>query len=496
LLFEDHNKQNDPITENILATPDNEQLEVKAPAGWIARAKHLTGLDRAIAFTIMARFWTAAAGLLTILLIARYLSPSEQGYYYTFYSLVALQIIFELGFSFVVLQLAAHERAHLTFLPDGSIGGNEASHSRLASVLQKSVRWYSVAAMLMAVVVLPSGFYFFLTNHHANTYVAWKLPWTLVVLAASLTFQIDPVFSFLEGCGSVSQVARMRLGQAILGSLLAWTAMVTHHGMFSPALMICGQAIIGLLFLLTSPRRKILKALLHYKVGKHFVGWRREIWPFQWRIAISYLSGYFIFQLFTPVLFRFQGPVWAGRMGMSLNVASSIGGLALAWMSTKASPFGNLVARGEFAEMDRIFFRTLLQSTALLVVCASGFLVILWVGNHSFPNLAMRMLPPWSFALLLLTGALNHISFCWAFYLRAHKREPFLPLSVALATCVCITTILLGRLLGANAVVTGYFLCSAILGFPWAAYLFIRKRREWHGWSKNGVSIDGNRGTE
>jgi len=115
---------------------------------YITRLKQLTGLDRAIAFTVMARFWASIAGVLTVLLIARFLTPSEQGYYYTFSSLVALQIVFELGFSFVVLQLAAHERACLTFLPDGQIEGNAIAHSRLASVLQKSVRWYSVAGLL------------------------------------------------------------------------------------------------------------------------------------------------------------------------------------------------------------------------------------------------------------------------------------------------------------------------------------------------------------
>src|ERR1035438_2725437 len=72
------------------------------------------GLDRAIGFTVLARFWGGAAGLVTVALIARFLSPAEQGYYYIFGSLVALQIIFELGFSFVILQLASHERAELS----------------------------------------------------------------------------------------------------------------------------------------------------------------------------------------------------------------------------------------------------------------------------------------------------------------------------------------------------------------------------------------------
>jgi len=68
----------------------------------------LIGLDRAILFTIGSRGWQTAAGAITMLLIARNLRPVEQGYYYTFSSLVAIQLIFELGFSFVVLQTAAH----------------------------------------------------------------------------------------------------------------------------------------------------------------------------------------------------------------------------------------------------------------------------------------------------------------------------------------------------------------------------------------------------
>ena len=95
--------------------------ENAGPFAWLARQhattrRHLRtglGIDRAIGFTILARGWASVAGLVTVALIARFLSPSEQGYYYTFGSLIALQIVFELGFSFVILQMASHERAHL-----------------------------------------------------------------------------------------------------------------------------------------------------------------------------------------------------------------------------------------------------------------------------------------------------------------------------------------------------------------------------------------------
>ena len=67
-------------------------------ASRVARIRHwirrVLGLDRAVGFTVLARFWSSAAGLVTVALIARFLSPAQQGYYYTFGSLVALQIVF------------------------------------------------------------------------------------------------------------------------------------------------------------------------------------------------------------------------------------------------------------------------------------------------------------------------------------------------------------------------------------------------------------------
>ena len=272
----------------------------------------------------------------------------------------------------------------------------------------------------------------------------------------------------------------MRLGQAVLGSFLAWTALVLHHGLFAPAMLIAGQATMGLVFLLTGPRRRMVKHLLGYEIREHFVGWRTEIWPFQWRIAISWFSGYFIFQLFNPVLFAYQGPVVAGQMGMSLTIATSIGAVAMAWINTKASPFGTLVARGEIEQLDAIFFRTLWQSTALLVCGAAAFFVVLIVAGSHFPRLTARVLPPWAFALLLLTTVMSHVVFSEALYLRAHKQEPFFTQAITVAILLGSTTWLLGKYSGVGAVTIGYFSIGGIFGLLSGTYIFLTKRRQWH----------------
>jgi hypothetical protein len=442
---------------------------------WI---RYTLGLDRAVVFTVLARVWAGSAGLVTVLLIARFLSPAEQGYYYTFGSLVALQIVFELGFSVVILQLASHERAHLAIADDGVISGDDVAHERLASVLQKSVRWYSAAAALMAAILIPAGFYFFSRHQHAAQPVAWRLPWCLVVLAATMTFQIDPVLSFLEGCGYVANVARLRLSQAVLGGLLAWSALLTHHGLFAPAMMILGQAGGGGAWLFR--RRALLLGLWRRSTAAHRIGWRAEVWPFQWRIAVSWLCGYFIFQLFNPVLFAYKGAVAAGQMGMSLSIANALQSVAIAWVNTKAAPFGGMIARKDYGQLDKVFFQAMRQSVA---VFAAGALVLLLGSvylNLAGIRFAQRMLDPLSLGMLLVSTLINVAVFAESVYLRAHKQEVFLRSSIFGALLVGSSTYWLGKAYGARGMVSGNLAIAVLLGLGYNTYVFLHYRKKWH----------------
>ena len=440
--------------------------------------KRVLGLDQAIIFTVLARGWQSVAGLVTLLLIAHFLSPAEQGYYYTFGSLVALQIVFELGFSFVIQQMASHERAVLTISPDHQISGDPIAHARLASVLQKSVRWYSLAAVLMASFLIFAGLHFFAGHHAASAPVHWRAPWCCVALAATLTFQIDPLLAFLEGCGFVANVARLRLAQAATGSVLAWLALISHHGLFAPAMLILGTASAGLVWLYR--RRHLLLALLRHHPGEHRIRWATEVWPFQWKIALSWLSGYFIFQLFNPVLFAYQGPVAAGQMGMSLNLATALQAIAISWVNTKSAPFGALIARKQYVELDSIFFRSLRQSLAVCLTGAVLFLAgVIWINHEKMP-FAHRLLSPGALALLFLAIMVNLAVFAEALYLRAHKQEKFLLNSLLTAALVGASTLFFGRWYGATMMIAGYLAVVVIVSLGLGTLTFLKYRRIWH----------------
>jgi hypothetical protein len=442
---------------------------------WI---KSRLGVDKAIGFTIMARGWSSLAGIVTVLLIAHFLTPGEQGYYYTFGSLIALQIVFELGFSFVILQMASHERAHLTLSPGHVLTGDPVAHDRLASVLQKTVRWYTTAAVILGAFLIAAGTHFFSSHQRMGPNVAWHLPWYCAAVAATLTFQLDPLLSFMEGCGFVAHVARLRFLQAAVGSLLAWMSLLLHHGLFAPAMMILGNAAVSATWL--SRHRTLLLPLLRRNPGGHKIHWMREVWPFQWRMAVSWLCGYFIFQLYNPVLFAYHGAVVAGQMGMSLSLVNALLSVSISWINTKAAPFGALIARKEYGALDQMFFRAMWHST---VVCIVGAVVI-WIGffylNLAGYSFAHRVIDPMSLAFLLATVPINVITFAEATYLRAHKQEKFLFVSILGAILVGSSTLFLGKYYSATGVTIGSLAVGLIMGLPLGTYTFLKYRRIWH----------------
>jgi len=438
---------------------------------------HFIGLDRAIAFTVLGRVVQGLGSVGSVLLIVHFLSAAEQGYYYALWSLVALQSVFELGFSFVILQVAAHERAHLEFHQDGSITGNETAHFRLASLLQRAVRWYSIAAVLMGIALLVGGMRFFSLHQQPQAPNIWIVPLRVTVLACAITFSIGPVLSFLEGCGQVAQVARMRFFQSTVSVGLSWTAMLSHHGLFSPAMVLLGQGFVASFLLLS--RRKLLIPLLRMRVAKMGISWRREVWPFQWKIAVSWLCDYFIFQLFTPVLFAFRGPEEAGKMGLSMSVVMQLSAMMLAWMTTKAAPFGSLIAKKDTPELDRMFFRSLRQSISLFGGAAALVLIGVLAAPHILPKISLRIEGWPIFLLLLLTALSSHVVQSEAIYLRAHKCEPFLVQSIVIALCTGASVVVFAKTAGALGVSMAYFVVLGVAGVISATAIFRTKRSQW-----------------
>ena len=439
----------------------------------------LIGVDRAVFFTLLGRVWSAGAGLLTIWFVINFLTPELQGFYYTFNSLIALQLFIELGLNFAVIQFASHEMARLTWMPDGTLSGDAEAKKRLQSLMNFTFTWFGFAALIMIALMVPAGLYFLNSeNHDVHSVGRVSIPWILLVIFSAANLFVAAAAAILEGCGKVAQVSIMRLWQSLFAVTIVWVVLSIGGRLYALTASSLVMAIIGYAWL-WNKYRHFFKDLIEHRTHLPGMKWKNEIWPFQWRIAVSWMSGYLISQLFNPLLFKTHGPIVAGQMGMSLQIISAMNGAAITWISTKAPVYGKMVVNNQRKELDALFARGLVQSLFFLILGVFAFWSILFLLNKVGSPYALRMLPLPLFSLLCLVCISNHFIFAEAAYLRAHKQEPFMLLSLFSGFVNTTLAILFVPSLGAVGAVYSYTATTLLFGLVGGTIIFFYKRKQW-----------------
>lgn len=443
-------------------------------SGWVYKLFRRLQITRATVYGIGSTAWRFLAGPVTAVLILSFFTPELQGYYYTFSSILAMQVLFELGFANIVRYFAAHEWANLSIDQHGHIVGDYNSLSRLVSLGRASIRWYFMIGLIIAVGIGTMGYVFF--SMKSDSTITWVAPWLSLSLLTGINMILLPIWALLEGCNQVAQVYFFRMVGAVFTALAIWAAIPLGAALWTPVIAVSVILLWSFIFLWWR-YRTFLRYFLSKPAGA-VVNWWGEIWQVQWRTAVTYFSGYFSTYIFTPVLFHFHGPVVAGQFGMSWAVIGALGGVAAMWSTPRGPQFAGMIARREFEAVDHLLYRIMIISLGLLMAGGlAGWLLIygLNVLNHPF---AKRFLSPLPMALLILGVVFANAWHPTSVYLRAHKKEPYVMITVVLGLLTAILALSLGSKLGAVGVTSTYLLVQMI-ALPWGLAIFYRRRREW-----------------
>ncbi len=462
------------MIENTKALFQNVSVKIRSFA-------HRVEMDRAVLFALFTKVWGFASAPISAIIIATKFSQPIQGFYYTFGSILALQTFAELGLGVAITQFASHEWANLKIGQNRRIEGHPDSLSRLKSLAKLALKWYSIVAIIVIVGLCIGGYVFFLQSPMKS--VSWKLPWIFLCFLTGLNLFLIPLWSLLEGCNQVSNVYFYRLFLGIIGSLTVWSAILLGSNLWTASFV----TLVGLIYAVFFLRKnywEFFKTLLLTKCEGPRVSWQKEILPFQWRIAIGWVSGYFIFSLFTPVLFHYHGAVIAGQMGMTWSLVSLLSATGSAWTSPRVPQFGMLVAQRKYDEMDRLFWRLTIIVTGIGTLGAVAIWLLVFGLNYFEFSLAKRLLPPLPTALFLLATIIYTITGPMAIYMRAHKKEPLLFINILLGILVGLSTWLLGKHYSVLGMAAGYLAIYAMT-FPMIVFVWRRYRIKWH--DENGT---------
>lgn len=462
------------------------QQNVPAESAWIGLARR-AGMDRAVGFAVLMRFWQLFTGPVTQLFIVFFFSEVQQGYYYAFMNLLAMHIFVELGLHVVIINVASHEWSGLEFTSEG-VTGDADRLSRLRSLAKTSVRWYAVAALLFVLVVSVLGARFFqnvegsVGGAESAEPIAWFAPWIVLVGLTGLQLALLPLTAILEGCGQLPVINRLRFLQGVAGSLVVWACMFGGFGLWA----LCGSAAVrlgGELYLVAVRYRAFFQSLRH-SPQQDSLDWQHEILPLQWRMAIQGSLLWLSTHLAGLVVLKYHGPAVSGRFGMMWTILAALQAASLSWVETRRPLFGRLIAQRDYQQLDTLFFRLSQISMGLMLAGGTLFTLGIWLVNvlpwSVFQKIAERLPSAGTTSIFAVALVIMHLAQCTNIYVRAHKRDPYLLPALIANPVIAMLVFRLGQQYGIVGVGWGYLTGVALLQTPLWMFVWARTKRIWH----------------
>ncbi len=410
-------------------------------------------MNKAVRNTLILRITSLFSGGLSLIIVPYFLGLEKQGYYYTFLSLICIQVFFELGLSQVLIYV---------FSAQENITSTTINEDLQAVTLSATKLFNKYAGIFFFVLANILGFYFFKSGNLAQ--IIWQPPWILLVTCTSINLSQTSKLTYLEATGKMSDVSAMRTYQDILGVILLILSLYLNAGLWAASSLALSKSIVTSYWLYGNDASKSWRIKLRNKTfAKRYLLkiWKNEIFPMQWKISISWISGYFIFQFLTPLTFKVFGPSLAGQLGLTLNITTGVLLASTTFTTARSPDLAKLVVDKNYKKLDKLFNKTLKQSIFTLSIINCLIPISIYLLSFFLPELTDRVLLPKFIVILCIASLSKGIVYCLSTYLRAHRDDPFMPLSIFTSILTIIAVLYFSKI-SFNAMIISYLIVSSI----------------------------------
>ena len=427
-------------------------------------------MNKAVRNTLILRITTLCSGGLSLIIVPYFLGMEQQGYYYTFLSLVSIQVFFELGLSQVLIYV---------FSAQEKIASSTSNEDLQAVTLSATKLFNKYAGIFFFILGNFLGLIFFKSGSLPQ--ITWQPPWILLITCTSINLSQTSKLTYLEATGKMSDVSAMRTYQDILGVFLLIFALYFNAGLWASSSLALAKSIITTYWLYTNKASKSWRNMLRNKnFGKRYLFkiWKNEIFPMQWKISISWVSGYFIFQFLTPLTFKVFSPSLAGQLGLTLNITTGVLLASTTFTTARSPELTKFVVDKDYKKLDKLFNKSFKQS--ILALSIINFLIpsSIYFASIIIPEVTGRVLLPKFILILCIASLAKGVVYCLSTYLRAHRDDPYMPLSI-FTSILTIIAVLYFSQISFGAMLLSYLTVSAI-SLIVAIQIFKNYKKKYH----------------
>jgi|GEM_PF-27383 len=425
-----------------------------------------------VTHTFVNRVIHLISGPITLLLIPIFLSDVTQGFWFTFGSIAGLLAFADLGLTVVVEQFSAHEYAHLKLNKSKVYEGDPEHLQRLISLFRFVLRWtLIVAAIIFPIITVVGGVV--LNLHESDS--AWLVPWIIFIASRTLGFVISEILAFFHGTGQIGKVQTIIAISNVCMLIVKIILLVFRFNLFSLAIATALGVLAQLVFLFVF-FNKPLRQLFSTKLTRSYK-WFKSFVALMWKFALSALSGYLVFQIYTPLAFIAFDPVDAGRVGITLTLIMACLTFSMVWLSVANPKMNMAVSKGDWSKLERLAKKNTLLAIGTYLVGA-GILLGGFAIFQSRIAILESFMPLTAVAILLAALSLQPFITGVAMFGRAHKQEPFFIVTLVTAAVSIGLTVLFVNILPIDFIFLG-LLVAGVLNVPVYVIMYKKLKLKW-----------------
>lgn len=370
-------------------------------------------MNRGSFLALAARGVEAAVMVLAMALVVVRTDAAEQGLFVSFLGFGGVLGLFDFGLSYSCLLVASQQAA-------------TGAGARLGAFRALALRLGTATACLGMVAVGLFGAFLMARAAPADQ---WLAPWCVFLACAGLAQVLALRLAVHEGAVSVAAAWSVRLVQEVLGGVALVVALLAGLGLWGIAAWAALRLAVVLAWSIAG-RSAPAVPRLGVRARFDLVAWRREIWPFQWKVGISGITAFLIFRSMPLIILAVRGPEDAGRFGLSLAIVNMVLGVTTVWPYSQVRPIAALMTAGAIDRVLALARRITVLSVALVFAAGVAFIALQWLAIERGWNVAARMGDPETNAWLMAAALIHQGTACWAVVVRAERQDPMLPLSI------------------------------------------------------------------
>lgn len=371
-------------------------------------------------FAFTSQIVRVLSGPLSLVVLSSNFSSEQLSFYYTFFSLIAMQQLLEMGIGFTIKQAIAHAYSAISHTTVKNYNRN------IQNYFTFSLLWFVGIALFIILIGLLGVIFF--SDYVGN--IEWYKPWICLIAATSIFILFNPLQLLLEGCQYQIELNKAKIFSSIASITSLIFSIISGLELYSIAV----SAIFGNLTMyicLYVPLKKLYIELdgfvnLMLPVKDVFDDLKNMLA----KISFVWILGYFFWNSFNLIAFKFVDLVTAGKLALTLAIVRSCFNVSESLVSSQVTLYSNYIAINEEWKSRKIFYKSLTMVVTLFLL---AFILIFSIKKIA-PDFQIfdKVLDDYNVFLIFTYFLVINIINCLANYCRCFKKEPFFYLSTAM----------------------------------------------------------------